>query len=199
MNCALYAVCGTRGTCSFSAMSENDSIHIEYADETELLNEFQAYMSDPEIREKAANYLLESLVDEAILGVVFETHHAYKTGSCAAIEGQPEDCKPFKIVDLPDVDVFGSSNSKKAIECTCPNCNRQVAASRFAPHLEKCMGMGRNSSRIASRRIANTRDGGNYFGADEDDEDDADWSGEKRKKKLAPIKTNGSKKNGKSS
>lgn len=59
--------------------------------------------------------------------------------------------------------------------------------------------MGRNSSRIASRRIANTRDGGNYFGADEDDEDDADWSGEKRKKKIAPVRTNGSKKNGKTS
>ena len=26
--------------------------------------------------------------------------------------------------------------------------------SRFAPHLEKCMGMGRNSSRVASRRLA---------------------------------------------
>ena len=25
---------------------------------------------------------------------------------------------------------------------------------RFAPHLEKCMGMGRNSSRVASRRLA---------------------------------------------
>ena len=27
---------------------------------------------------------------------------------------------------------------------------------RFAPHLEKCMGMGRNSSRVASRRLANS-------------------------------------------
>lgn len=61
--------------------------------------------------------------------------------------------------------------------------------------------MGRNSSRIASRRIANTRDvgTGNYFGGDEDDEDDADWSGEKRKKKISQVRTNGSKKNGKTS
>ncbi|XP_055626846.1 SAGA-associated factor 11 homolog isoform X2 [Toxorhynchites rutilus septentrionalis] len=180
-------------------MSESDSIHSEYADETELLAEFHNYMKDPDTREKAANYLLDSLIDEAILGVVFEMHHALKTGTNAAIEGQPEDCEPYTIVDLPDMDVFGFSNSKKAIDCSCPNCNRIVAASRFAPHLEKCMGMGRNSSRIASRRIANTRDGGNYFGADEDDEDDADWSGEKRKKKIAPVRTNGSKKNGKSS
>lgn len=61
------------------------------------------------------------------------------------------------------------------------------------------VGIGRNSSRIASRRIANSRDGSNYFGtALSDDEDDADWSGDKKKKKIQPIRTNGSKKNGKS-
>ncbi|QQP51622.1 SAGA-associated factor 11 -like protein, partial [Caligus rogercresseyi] len=60
------------------------------------------------------------------------------------------------------LDVFGSivtttvgvPTLKKQPECVCPNCSRNLAASRFAPHLEKCMGMGRNSSRIASRRIA---------------------------------------------
>ncbi|XP_050071272.1 SAGA-associated factor 11 homolog [Anopheles maculipalpis] len=182
-------------------MSETDGIHIEYADEQELIREFRRFMSDPETREKAANYLYESLVDETILGIVYEVHHAFKTGSGAAVEGEPEDSKPYTIVDQPDMDVFGSSNTKKAIDCHCPNCNRIVAASRFAPHLEKCMGMGRNSSRIASRRIANTRDvgTGNYFGGDEDDEDDADWSGEKRKKKISQVRTNGSKKNGKTS
>ena len=49
-------------------------------------------------------------------------------------------------------DVFGHVPMKKQLECVCPNCSRNLAASRFAPHLEKCMGMGRNSSRIASRR-----------------------------------------------
>ena len=57
-----------------------------------------------------------------------------------------------EIVDKPGVDVFGNFPAKKQLECTCPNCQRNLAASRFAPHLEKCMGMGRNSSRIASRR-----------------------------------------------
>lgn len=50
------------------------------------------------------------------------------------------------------LDVFGHGPGKRAMECICPNCGRNMAASRFAPHLEKCMGMGRNSSRIASRR-----------------------------------------------
>lgn len=62
--------------------------------------------------------------------------------------------------------------------------------------------MGRNSSRIASRRIANSRGDrdNNYFQQNlTDDEDDADWSGERRKKKFQAIRTNGSKKNGKAS
>lgn len=38
------------------------------------------------------------------------------------------------------MDVFGSTNTKKAVDCVCPNCDRPVASLRFAPHLEKCMG-----------------------------------------------------------
>lgn len=60
-----------------------------------------------------------------------------------------------EIVDQPGVDIFGQVyNQWKNKECVCPNCNRSIAASRFAPHLEKCLGMGRNSSRIANRRSA---------------------------------------------
>lgn len=58
-----------------------------------------------------------------------------------------------EIVDQPGLDVFGQVyNQWKNKECVCPNCSRSIAASRFAPHLEKCLGMGRNSSRIANRR-----------------------------------------------
>ena len=46
------------------------------------------------------------------------------------------------------------NNALLKYECACPNCGRNIAAIRFAPHLEKCMGMGRSSSRIATRRIA---------------------------------------------
>ena len=52
------------------------------------------------------------------------------------------------------LDIFGQVPLKKQVECICPNCERNLAANRFAPHLEKCMGMGRNSSRLASRRYA---------------------------------------------
>lgn len=50
---------------------------------------------------------------------------------------------------MPDMDIFGSANTKKTIDCTCPNCDRPVASSRFAPHLEKCMGKYKVASSIA--------------------------------------------------
>lgn len=56
-------------------------------------------------------------------------------------------------------DTFGSTTSKEIHECICPICERTVGAIRFAPHLEKCLGMGRVSSRIASRRLANANSG----------------------------------------
>lgn len=52
------------------------------------------------------------------------------------------------------VDIFGNTMAKiRKLSSVCPNCTRTLAASRLAPHLEKCLGMGRNSSRVASRRI----------------------------------------------
>lgn len=71
--------------------------------------------------------------------------HAFKIHAPSDVE----------IVDQPGVDIFGQVyNQWKNKECVCPNCSRSIAASRFAPHLEKCLGMGRNSSRIANRRSA---------------------------------------------
>ena len=69
-----------------------------------------------------------------------------------------------EIVDQPGLDVFGQVyNQWKNKECVCPNCSRSIAASRFAPHLEKCLGMGRNSSRIANRRYESIADNYSAF------------------------------------
>jgi len=56
------------------------------------------------------------------------------------------------IVDVKGLDIFGNApfSVKKSVDCTCPNCNRFLGAQKFAPHLEKCMGMGRNSTRLAA-------------------------------------------------
>jgi hypothetical protein len=91
------------------------------------------------------------------MSVVFEQHYLNKAAAIKAIEGNSskmESSKSYedlKIVRAPNVDIFGNSMTKKTMEIVCPNCSKSVAAARFAPHLEKCMGMGRNSSRIASK------------------------------------------------
>ncbi|XP_076333259.1 ataxin-7-like protein 3 isoform X2 [Tachypleus tridentatus] len=100
-----------------------------------------------------------------------------------------------EIVDEIGRDVFGQVPVKKQFECMCPNCRRNLAASRFAPHLEKCMGMGRNSSRLASKRIANT-------GKIDSDTDDGGWNygnnkkSKKKRDKNWPHKMKSKTKNG---
>lgn len=69
--------------------------HIEYSSESELLNDFKEYMSDPESLEKATNYLYDSLLDETILGTAFELHYYHKTGLDVALEGEPEDATVY--------------------------------------------------------------------------------------------------------
>ncbi|MEQ2208196.1 hypothetical protein XENOCAPTIV_018972 [Xenoophorus captivus] len=93
---------------------------------------------------------------------------------------QPGQQQAGEIVDQPGLDVFGQVyNQWKNKECVCPNCSRSIAASRFAPHLEKCLGMGRNSSRIANRRIVTGNNTNNKSESDQEDNDDVndnDWS-----------------------
>ncbi|PSN32500.1 hypothetical protein C0J52_21942 [Blattella germanica] len=145
-------------------------------------------MSNPENVAIAANSVYEKLVDDVILGVVFDVHHAVKTGLFDMDDSVREEKSDNQMMDGSDADVFGQQPIKKAQECICycPTCKHSLAASRFAPHLAKCMGMGRNSSRIASRRIANnSKESVAYSGMMSDDEDDADWtaSSDRRRKK----------------
>lgn len=52
-------------------------------------------------------------------------------------------------------DVFGNTVPPVALDqVACPNCNRKIAAGRFAPHLDKCMGRARAASRIAQERVS---------------------------------------------
>ncbi|XP_072749032.1 ataxin-7-like protein 3 [Anoplolepis gracilipes] len=153
----------------------------------ELNRRFLDFMNKPENVESAIKEIYEDLLDEVVMGFVFDMHRTTKTGSSDIEEGIPED-ESYAIVDSPGLDVFGQHPVKKSQECNCPNCERSVAACIFANHLAKCIGMGRNSSRIASLRIANnSKDLNNYGGILSDNDDDVDWSltndsGSKRKR-----------------
>ncbi|KAA8585414.1 hypothetical protein FQN60_004108 [Etheostoma spectabile] len=124
-----------------------------------------------------------------------EVHRAVKQGYFFLDETDQESMKEFEIVDQPGVDIFGQVyNQWKNKECECPNCKRLIAASRFAPHLEKCLGMGRNSSRIANRRLASNNNMSKSESDQEDNDDlnDNDWSygAEKKAKKRKSDKYN---------
>jgi len=170
---------------------------------------FRELIKEPKGLDEAASYLYQTLLDDAVAGIFIETHHLRKTNNLTALDGVGEENAEtaYRICEMPNLDIFGISTAKKPMDCTCPNCDRLVAAARFAPHLEKCMGMGRISSRIASRRLA-TKEGTSASSSSSstylqssntggtDDEDDVDWSSDKRKKKSTQnSRNNGSKKN----
>ncbi|KAG5280070.1 hypothetical protein AALO_G00084570 [Alosa alosa] len=143
--------------------------------------------------EALAQDIYSDLVEDACLGLCFDVHRSVKQGYFFLDDTDQESMKEFEIVDQPGVDIFGQVfNQWKNKECVCPNCNRSIAASRFAPHLEKCMGMGRNSSRIANRRIASSNNLNKSESDQEDNDDinDNDWSygSEKKAKKRRSEK-----------
>ncbi|CAH3130986.1 unnamed protein product [Pocillopora meandrina] len=120
--------------------------------------------------------IVNELIDEAIVGVCLDIHRSVKQGVYSVLEQSDEKImKQFEVVDRDGLDVFGQGPLKKQVECICPSCQRNMAANRFAPHLEKCLGMGRNSSRLASRRLATT---GKLIDGDDDDDNyfDDDWT-----------------------
>lgn len=137
---------------------------------------------DPSFLTVASEEVFETMVDEIVLGLCFDIHRSIKSGSYTAVQLTQGESPPMPIaghVDvfgLPVTTITGLPSLKTVPQIECPNCNRTLAASRFAPHLEKCMGMGRNSSRVASRRLANSnkesyREGGH----EEEDDDDDEW------------------------
>ncbi|PVD35893.1 hypothetical protein C0Q70_02862 [Pomacea canaliculata] len=131
--------------------------------------------SEPDMQ-TTLDSIMQELIDEVSLGLCFEVHRSCKIGTFFLADTDKEKVFIFAgLIDKPGLDVLGQAPTKKNFECVCPSCQRHLAASRFAPHLEKCMGMGRNSSRIASRRIANNtkRDSDDSAG---DDENDNDWN-----------------------
>lgn len=101
--------------------------------------------------DKSTEGVYKQLLEEILMEIVFQVeieHHLEQS-----IEVQLEKyIKDDKLL-TNHKDIFHSGNSKETNECVCPNCGRTLGAIRFAPHLEKCVGMGRSSSRIASRRI----------------------------------------------
>lgn len=156
-----------------------------------LAKDFHELVSNKQALRTSVEHFLNNLIDELTLGIIFDLHRKHKTNAYDL--DVDESCDE----GYADLESLAQHKLKKTQDCVCPNCDRAVAAIRFAPHLESCMGMGRTKKlRNASRRVANNskdRENSNYGGVPSDDDDDTDWEpGERQKKRR---EKNGSKKN----
>lgn len=159
-----------------------------------LAKDFHELVSNQQALRTSVENFLNNIIDELTLGIIFDLHRKYKTNAYDL--DVDESCDE----GYADLESLSQHKLKKPQDCVCPNCDRAVAATHFAPHLEACMGMGRTSRlRNAARRVAsNSKDRENsaYGGiaSDDDDDDDADWGSRDRRKKKKDKKK-GSKKN----
>lgn len=99
-------------------------------------------------------------------------------------------------VNKPGLDVFGNSHANAAANpplYECVNCHRQIASNRYAPHLEKCLGLtARSSSRVAKQKVTTNGDraAGSPFSYAGDSSGD-EGENKKKKRKLVNGSANG--------
>ncbi|XP_002963785.2 SAGA-associated factor 11 homolog [Selaginella moellendorffii] len=117
--------------------------------------------------------IFAEILDSLIVDVAAEAHRAARLGFDPRIEmGEEEELRlSSQARSLAEsgsagsergggekyvVDMFGQSHPAIASQqLQCMNCGRSVAAGRFAPHLEKCLGKGRRTRAAANKNVSN--------------------------------------------
>mmetsp|Transcript_11588 Transcript_11588/g.34796 ORF Transcript_11588/g.34796 Transcript_11588/m.34796 type:complete len:174 (-) Transcript_11588:3659-4180(-) len=101
----------------------------------------------------------QEVLDEVIMDIVLDVHRRVRTGQ-DDLSDLEQPAEPAGVFPPPgpanpwrgQKDVFGQSISATASAViTCTNCGKRLAASRFAPHLEKCMGVNERGGGTSSR------------------------------------------------
>lgn len=89
----------------------------------------------------------DCVFEDALASAIFKFHRELCIGKAAGLCEDEEDETALPSSSGEHYDIFGheASTTKKAVECKCFVCHRMIAAARFVPHLEKCIGIGRNS------------------------------------------------------
>ncbi|EDV20987.1 uncharacterized protein TRIADDRAFT_60605 [Trichoplax adhaerens] len=132
--------------------------------------------------EKLSQYFYETMVDEITLGTCYDVDRSVQLGYFNILDCMPIS-KDDEISDSVRGDIFSEITEgarNKSLEVSCPECQRTITASRFAPHLEKCLGMGRISRRIASKKLNDySEDKCDYS---DNDDGDTDWKAAKERK-----------------
>ncbi|KAF2930338.1 SAGA-associated factor 11 isoform X3 [Oryza sativa Japonica Group] len=120
-------------------------------------------------RSQFALACFEELLETAVVDVASECHRIARLGLDRGVDAEEEELRAWAARDHPGaeegggavgggggnkgvVDVFGQVLPAVAADLVdCMNCGRPVAAGRFAPHLEKCMGKGRKARTKTTR------------------------------------------------
>lgn len=119
-----------------------------------------------------SSQIFGDLLDSIIVDVASECHRIARLGLDRNLEEQEEEVKlsaqaRAMLGDSSNssetngkytVDIFGQTHPTVANEIVeCMNCGRSIAAGRFAPHLEKCMGKGRKARLKVTRSSTATQ------------------------------------------
>ncbi|ORX60562.1 hypothetical protein DM01DRAFT_1332702 [Hesseltinella vesiculosa] len=128
--------------------------------------------------------LLGDLVDDCIYDVLFDVHRDVKQAYAVCQICQTK-CRIHS--QIPGHDIYNNVyNSGNLPSFECVNCQKMIASVRYASHLEKCLGLaGRQSSRVASRRMGSSPSSSDYNSDSNDNE-------RKRKKLPSSPLTSGS-------
>lgn len=81
-----------------------------------------------------------------MVSVIFKIHREMAISRLTGVIDEEDNSRPISNTET-HYDIFNceATNNKRSVECKCFICQRNIAAVRFAPHLEKCIGIGRNS------------------------------------------------------
>jgi len=120
-----------------------------------------------------ACHLLSELIDDVTVDLCFDVHRRAKLEPQAFVATRA----------LPDgSDIYGQSPDVNNIQFDCPHCKRLIGGAKFATHLEKCMGLARNSRTTTKKTLQSEagKEGGekseifDLLGDFEDDDDTND-------------------------
>ncbi|KTW30654.1 hypothetical protein T552_00369 [Pneumocystis carinii B80] len=137
-----------------------------------------------------------SILSDLLLDIIFEialsTHkrEVFSKRKCLRCN---KFCHYYSI--NPGSDIFGKPYQTPitAPYYSCTICGREIAAGRYVPHLEKCLGSGRLSNRLAQQK---TNGYGTSISSTNNVENDISSEDETQHRKKRRRPTNGSTKSG---
>ena len=128
--------------------------------------------------------ILTTLIEDVMTDLCVEVYKKVKVEPAAFI--------PIKVPEGSNVDIYGQTPDGNTNQFDCPHCKRPIGGAKFAPHLEKCMGLARNSRASKKSQDANGEKNDimellGDFDDDDDDVGDTTYSGNVTDKKSRPT------------